>query len=57
MEAKLSSQHIYDFTKLGILEYLSSGITASFDMYYKNDDYVKANLDCGFRTGRGAGCV
>ncbi|MBQ1236354.1 MAG: amidohydrolase, partial [Oscillospiraceae bacterium] len=50
MEAKLTSQHIYDFTKLGIMEYLSSGITSSFDMYYKNDDYVRANLDCGFRT-------
>ncbi len=50
MEAKLNSEHIYDFTKLGIMEYLSSGITASFDMYYRNDDYVRANLDCGFRT-------
>jgi len=50
MEAKLTAEHIYDFTKLGIMEYLSSGITASFDMYYKNDDYVRANLDCGFRT-------
>jgi len=50
MEAKLESEHIYDFTKLGIMEYLSSGITASFDMYYKNDDYVRANIDCGFRT-------
>ncbi len=50
MEAKLGSEHIYDFTKLGIMEYLSSGITASFDMYYRNDDYVRANLDCGFRT-------
>lgn len=50
MEAKLTGEHIYDFTKLGIMEYLSSGITASFDMYYKNDDYVRANIDCGFRT-------
>ena len=50
MEAKLTAEHIYDFTKLGIMEYLTSGITASFDMYYKNDDYVRANLDCGFRT-------
>ena len=50
MEAKLDSETIYDFTKLGIMEYLSSGITASFDMYYRNDDYVRANLDCGFRT-------
>ena len=50
MEAKLDGETIYDFTKLGIMEYLSSGITASFDMYYRNDDYVRANLDCGFRT-------
>ena len=32
------------------MEYLSSGITASFDMYFHNDDYVRANIDCGFRT-------
>ncbi len=50
MEAKLKGKHIYTFTKLAILEYLSSGITASFDMYFKLDDYVKANMDAGFRT-------
>ena len=50
MEAKLKGEHIYTFTKLAILEYLSSGITASFDMYFKMDDYVKANLDAGYRT-------
>ena len=50
MEAKLTGEHIYTFTKLAILEYLSSGITASFDMYFKLDDYVKANIDAGFRT-------
>ncbi len=50
MEAKLKGEHIYAYTKLAILEYLSSGITASFDMYFKLDDYVKANIDAGFRT-------
>lgn len=50
MEAKLTGENIYTFTKLAILEYLSSGITASFDMYFKLDDYVKANTDAGFRT-------
>lgn len=50
MEAKLTGEHIYTFTKLAILEYLSSGITASFDMYFKLNDYVKANIDAGFRT-------
>ena len=49
-EAKLGGEDIYSFTKLGIMEYLSSGITASFDMYFKNDWYAKANVDAGFRT-------
>ncbi len=49
-EAKMTDQAIYDFTRLGIMEYLTSGITASFDMYLKNDSYAKANIDAGFRT-------
>lgn len=49
-EAKLTPEAIYQFTRLGIMEYLSSGITASFDMYYQNEAYAKANVDCGFRT-------
>ena len=49
-EARLTPQAVYDLTRLGILEYLSSGITASFDMYVKNDAYAQANIDSGFRT-------
>ena len=49
-EAKLNPELVYTFTRLGILEYLSSGITASFDMYYHNDAYAQANIDSGFRT-------
>ena len=49
-EAKLNPDAVYWLTKLGILEYLSSGITASFDMYYHNDAYVSANTESGFRT-------
>ncbi|MCR5575469.1 MAG: amidohydrolase [Oscillospiraceae bacterium] len=49
-EALLTPERLYDFTKLGILEYLSSGITASFDMYFHNDAYAQANIECGFRT-------
>ena len=49
-EAKLTPEAVYLFTRLGIMEYLSSGITASFDMYYHNEAYAKANVDCGFRT-------
>ena len=49
-EARVTPDALYDFTTLGILEYLSSGITASFDMYFHNDAYAAANLDCGYRT-------
>lgn len=49
-EKKLNDEAIYYFSLLGILEYVSSGITASFDMYFFNDSYVKANIDAGFRT-------
>ncbi len=49
-EARLDPEAVYDLTRLGILEYLSSGITASFDMYVKNEAYAQANIDSGFRT-------
>lgn len=49
-EGKLTPEAVYEFTRLGIMEYLTSGITASFDMYYHNEAYAKANVDCGFRT-------
>lgn len=50
MEDKLNGEHIYTYAKLAGLEYLQSGITSSFDMYFFLDDYVKANIDMGFKT-------
>lgn len=50
MEAKLKSEHIYHFTRLAVLEYLTSGITASFDMYVEPEANAQANIDMGFRT-------
>lgn len=41
---------MYAFTKLSILEYLTSGITAGFDMYYFREAIAQASIDCGFRT-------
>lgn len=49
-EAKLTEEAIYVFTQLGNMEYLTSGITASFDMYFKLPSFAKANTDMGFRT-------
>lgn len=48
-EAKLDGEAVYWFTKLGIMEYLTSGITAAYDMYFFVDDGARAAKDCGFR--------
>lgn len=50
MEKRFEKDDIYHLTKCGILEYLSSGITAAFDMYFHHDEVRKASLDMGFRT-------
>lgn len=49
LEAKLTGDDIYHFTKLAILEYLSSGITGIFDMYLDPDNVAKACIDMGMR--------
>jgi 5-methylthioadenosine/S-adenosylhomocysteine deaminase len=50
MEAKLNGQDIYDLSQLAFLEYLTSGITACFDMYYFPENMAKSSVDFGFRT-------
>lgn len=50
IEAKLTSTDIYYFSKLAIMEYLTSGITSNFDMYLNPEAIVQASLDTGFRT-------
>ncbi len=50
MEAKLTEDDVYWCSRLAILEYLTSGITANFDMYMKNEANAKASVDSGFRT-------
>ena len=50
MEAKLTANDIYHLSKLAIMEYLTSGITANFDMYLTPDTIAQASRECGFRT-------
>lgn len=50
MEAKLTADDIYHLSKLAFLEYLTSGISACFDMYYFPEAMAKASVDFGFRT-------
>ncbi len=50
MEAKMTGDDIYKLSRLAFLEYLTSGITACFDMYYFPEDMARASVDAGFRT-------
>lgn len=48
-EAKLTGESLYWFTKLAFMEYLTSGITTAYDMYFHVDDGARAAKDTGFR--------
>lgn len=49
LEAKLDGEMIYHLTKLAVLEYLTSGITAIFDMYLTPETIAGACTDMGMR--------
>lgn len=49
-EDKMTGEDIYELTKLGVMEYLTSGITACFDMYLEPDDGARAYNDIGYRA-------
>ena len=48
-EAKLTGDDVYWLTKLAVMEYLTSGTTAVFDMYKLKGDSARAVTECGFR--------
>lgn len=48
-EARLTGESVYWFTMLAVMEYLTSGITAAYDMYFYMDDGARAVQDSGFR--------
>lgn len=50
MEARLSGEDIYWFSRLAMMEYLTSGVTAAFDMYFHPEEMARASVDTGFRT-------
>ena len=49
VEALLTGDEIGELTKLAVLEYLTSGITAVFDMYLTPDTIAEACQDMGMR--------
>lgn len=50
LEAKLQPEYIGWLNKLAVMEYLTSGITASFDMYFFRRAFAQSNIECGFRS-------
>lgn len=49
-ENQLTPEMVYNLDILGIMEYLTSGITSNFDMYFFPPQNAQASIDCGFRT-------
>ncbi len=49
-EAKLLPDDIYTLMQLAILEYIKSGITTSFEMYFHPEMIAKACIDLGYRV-------
>ena len=49
IEEKMDGEMIYHLTKLAVLEYLTSGITAIFDMYLTPETTARACVEMGMR--------
>lgn len=50
LEDLLTGDDIYRLSKIAFLEYLTSGISACFDMYYFPENMARASVETGFRT-------
>ncbi len=49
-EERLTAEDVYAFDRLAILEYLASGTTAFFDMYFYPESTVQAAIESGMRA-------
>ncbi|MBA4699012.1 MAG: amidohydrolase [Ruminococcus sp.] len=49
-EAKLTGEDLYWLNKLAIMEYLTSGVTSVFDMYFNKPVIERVAVETGFRT-------
>lgn len=49
LESYLQGDDIYVLTTLAIMEYLTSGVTCAFDMYYRPELVAQSAIDAGFR--------
>jgi len=49
-EARLEGEDVYALTKVALLEYLSSGVTSVFDMYFSPRSMAQASVEMGMRS-------
>jgi len=54
-EGQLTEEDVLPLNKLGIMEYLTSGITSNFDMYFFPPVNARSSVECGFRTVQTSG--
>ena len=54
-EGQLTEDDVYWLNILGIMEYLTSGITSNFDMYFFPPVDARATVDTGYRTVQTSG--
>lgn len=54
-EDQLTEEDVLPLNKLGIMEYLTSGITSNFDMYFFPPVNARSSIECGFRTVQTSG--
>ena len=50
VEGQMNGEDCYELTRLSVLEYLTSGVTAVFDMYLTPETIQEAFTDCGMRN-------
>lgn len=50
VEGQMTGEDVYELTKMSVLEYLTSGITAVFDMYLTPETIIEAYTACGMRN-------
>lgn len=50
VEGQMTGQDVYELTKMSVLEYLTSGVTAVFDMYLTPETILDAYTECGMRN-------
>jgi 5-methylthioadenosine/S-adenosylhomocysteine deaminase len=50
IEGKMTSEEVYELTKLSVLEYLSTGVTSVFEMYLTPESIQDAFTECGMRN-------